>query len=277
MIAKSLADKVKLNNGVGIPQVGLGVWRASDGPETRDAVRWALELGYRSIDTAALYANERSVGEGFRDSGLKRGEVFITTKVWNPDQGYEKTLAAFDKSLNELGMDFVDMYLAHYPVTDLYLETWRALEKLYQEGRVRAIGVSNFHPYHLDTLLANCTVKPVVNQIELHPYLTQKGNLLHNTARDVLVEAWAPLAKGRALGEKVITGIAEKYGKTPAQVVLRWELQQGIIIIPKSVHRERILENSLIFDFSLTSEEMLDIDGLDRNGRIGTDPEKMTY
>lgn len=277
MIAKNLADKVILNNGVGIPQVGLGVWRASDGPETRDAVRWALELGYRSIDTASLYANERSVGEGFRDSGLKREDVFITTKVWNPDQGYENTLAAFDKSLGELGMDFVDMYLVHYPVTDLYLETWRALEKLYREGRIRAIGVSNFHPYHLDTLLASCAVKPVVNQIELHPYLTQKGSLLHNIARGVLVEAWAPIAKGRALGEPVIVRIAQKYGKTPAQVVLRWELQQGIIIIPKSVHRERILENSLIFDFELTPEEMLDIDGLERNGRIGTDPDKMTY
>ena len=277
MTVKSLADRVRMNNGVEIPQVGLGVWRANEGAETRDAVRWALEIGYRSIDTASLYANERSVGEGFRDSGLKREDVFITTKVWNDQQGYEKTLAAFDNSLRELQLDYVDMYLLHFPVPGLYLDSWRALEKLYGEGRVKAIGVSNFHPYHLDNLLSHCTVKPMVNQIELHPYLTQKGNLQHNPARDILVEAWAPIAKGRVLGEPVITRLAEKYGKTPAQIVLRWELQLGIIIIPKSVHRERIEENSKIFDFELTPEEMLDIDGLDRNGRIGVDPDKVEY
>ena len=276
-IASRLDERLPMNNGIEIPQVGLGVWRASDGPETRNAVRWALELGYRSIDTASLYENDQSVGQGFRDSGLPREEVFITTKVWNPDQGYEKTLAAFERSLKKLGLSYVDMYLAHFPVRDLYLDTWRAMEKLYRDGLVRAIGVSNFHPHHLDTLLQHCQIRPVVNQIELHPYLPQKGNLLHCAARDVLVEAWAPIAKGRVLAEPVILRLAQKYGKTPAQIVLRWELQHGIIIIPKSVHKERIRENSQIFDFSLTDDELTDINGLARNGRIGVDPDLMEY
>jgi diketogulonate reductase-like aldo/keto reductase len=277
MVAKNLTDKVTLNNGVKIPQFGLGVWRAANGPETKNAVIWALEAGYRSIDTASLYANEDSVGEGLRESGVPRKDVFITTKVWNPDQGYEKTLAAFDKSIKLLGLDYVDMYLAHYPVTGKYLDTWKALEKLLAGGLIKAIGVSNFHTHHLDDLLAHCSVPPAVNQIELHPYLSQKTLLEYHQKHNIVTEAWAPIAKGRVLSEEIILGIAKKYNKTPAQVVLRWELQLGIVIIPKSVHKERIIENAGIFDFSLTDEEIERIDTLERNGRIGTDPDKMNY
>ena len=277
VIAKSLTAPVTLNSGVKMPQFGLGVWRAVDGPETKNAVLWALEAGYRSIDTAALYDNEASVGEGLRESGVPRGDIFVTTKVWNPDQGYDSTLRAFDKSLKLLGLEYVDLYLAHYPVTGKYQDTWRALEKLLADGKTRAIGVSNFHTHHLDVLLGGCKVPPAVNQVELHPYLSQKKLLEYHRAHGIVTEAWAPIAKGRVLGEGIITALAEKYGKTPAQVVLRWELQQGIVIIPKSVHKERIVENAGIFDFSLTDGEMASIDTLERDGRIGTDPDKMDY
>ena len=277
MITNAIGERILLNDGNKIPQLGLGVWRANDGEETYQAVRWALEAGYRSIDTASLYANEASVGRGFHDSGLKREEVFITTKVWNPDQGYDKTLAAFEKSLKLLDLEYVDLYLAHYPVTGKYLDTWRALERLQSEKLVRSIGVSNFHIHHLETLLQHANVKPVVNQIELHPYLSQKALIKFHQEQDIRTEAWAPIAKGRVLGEPIVTALAEKYGKTPAQVVLRWELQQGIIIIPKSVHQNRIIENADIYDFALTEEEMKQIDTLECNGRIGTDPDQMVY
>ena len=263
---------ITLNNGVQMPQLGLGVWLAKNGQETYNEVRWALEAGYRSIDTAELYDNEESVGKAIRDSGLDRGEVFLTTKVWNTSFGYEKTLASFQKSLELLQTEYVDLYLLHYPVAGLYLDSWRALEELYQQKKVRAIGVSNFHLNHLVDLMEHAQVQPVVNQIELHPYLTQKEQIAFCGDHHIAVEAWSPIAQGTCLKEPVLLHIAQKYGKSTAQVVLRWELQQGIIIIPKSVHQNRIVENAQIFDFSLTDEEMTAIDGLNKNGRIGPEP-----
>ena len=231
MTVNKIDDRVVLNNGVTIPQVGLGVWRAEDGKETRNAVLWALEAGYRAVDTASYYQNETSVGQAIRDSGLQREEVFVTTKLWNDEQGYKETLQAFERSRKRLGVDYIDLYLAHFPVTGKYLDTWRAMEKLLKDGYVRAIGVSNFHAHHLEPLLEQSEIVPVVNQIEFHPYLNQQKMLEYNTAHNIRTEAWAPIAKGRVLKEKMITELAEKYGKTPAQVVLRWELQKGLIII----------------------------------------------
>jgi diketogulonate reductase-like aldo/keto reductase len=277
MTVKSLQGRIPLNNGQSIPQVGLGVWRAQNGEETKNAVLWALDAGYRSIDTASLYANEESVGDALKESGILREEVFVTTKVWNNEQGYEKTLAAFERSRKKLQLDYVDLYLSHFPVTGLYQETWRAMEKLVDEGLIRSIGVSNFHAHHVDALLSGCRINPVINQIERHPYLTQKNMLEYNAAHNILTECWAPIAKGKVLDETIITKLAKKYEKTPAQIVLRWHLEQGVIIIPKSVHKERILENADIFDFSLTEAEVHQIDTLERGGRIGKDPDEMVY
>lgn len=277
MVAKNISDLISLNNGVQMPQIGLGVWRTLDGDEVRNAIKWAFEAGYRSIDTASLYENETGVGQAVRDSGISRQEIFVTTKVWNNQQGYDATLKAFESSLKRLNMDYVDLYLEHFPVTGQFKETWRAMEKLYDEKLIRAIGVSNFHPHHLDALLAVANVLPVVNQVELHPYLTQKGVLNYCNEKGIAVEAWAPIAKGRVLSEKIITDLAAKYQKTPAQIVLRWELQQGIIVIPKSTHQDRITENADVFDFFITDHEIRLIDSLERNGRIGTDPDLMQY
>lgn len=277
MPVKNLNERVMLNNGVTIPQVGLGVWRAADGEETRNSVRWALETGYRLIDTASYYQNETSVGQGIRDSGLQREDIFVTTKLWNDEQGYENALQAFSRSKKRLGLEYLDLYLLHFPVTGKYLDTWKALEKLVKEGYVRAIGVCNFHAHHLEALLEQAEILPVVNQIEFHPYLNQENMRVYNNLHNIRTEAWAPIAKGRVLQEEIITSLAKKYEKTPAQIVLRWELQKELVIIPKSVHKERIEENSLLFDFSLTDEECSSIDSLHCNGRIGTDPDDMVY
>ncbi len=276
-IAQSIAEKIRLQSGVEMPQFGLGVWRAVEGPETYNAVEWALKKGYRKIDTAALYDNERSVGEAVRHSGIAREDIFITTKVWNNMQGYDQTLAAFEQSLGLLGTECVDLYLVHYPVPDKFLDTWKAMESLLEQKVVRAIGVSNFHEHHLEKLLAACSTPPDVNQIELHPYLSQKPLIAYNAGKGIATEAWAPIAKGRVLGEEAIVAISAKHGKTPAQVVLRWELEQGIVVIPKSVHEARIEENAGIFDFELSPEETRAIDALERGGRIGTHPDEMKY
>ncbi len=277
MTATSLSDRVRLPCGIDMPQVGLGVWRTADGDEVRKAVSWALEAGYRSVDTASLYGNEAGVGEAIRASTVPRDDIFVTTKVWNTEQGYDGTLRAFETSLKKLGLGHIDLYLEHFPVTGKFKDSWRAMERLLDEKLVRAIGVSNFHPHHIDELLASARVKPAVNQVELHPYLSQKPLLEYCRAVDIAVEAWAPIAKGRVLGEDAILDLSRKHGRTPAQVVLRWELQQGIIVIPKSVHRDRIAENAMIFDFALDDADMAAIDALDRNGRIGTDPDLMQY
>jgi 2,5-diketo-D-gluconate reductase A len=266
-----------LNNGVEIPQLGYGVFKVPP-EDTRQAVLTALETGYRHIDTARLYDNEAAVGEAVRESGLMRDEVFVTTKVWNTDQGYDATLRAFDDSLARLGFDVLDLYLIHWPTParDLYLDTWRAMEKVYLDGRVRAIGVSNFQPDHLRRLLDRSDVVPVLNQIEVHPYLQQTEARKANEELGVLTEAWGPIARGGALLEDpVITALADKHARTPAQVVLRWHIELGHVVIPKSATPSRIAENFAIFDFSLDDSDMAEIASLDRGERTGPDPDRL--
>ncbi len=272
-------DTVKLNNGVEMPWLGLGTWQASEGAEVQDAVRHALELGYRHIDTASIYGNERGVGAALRDSGVPRDDVFITTKVWNEDVrgGHDRVLRAFDASLERLGLETVDLYLVHWPVADRFVEAWRALEKLYADGRVRAIGVSNFLRHHLKALLADCHVVPAVNQIEHHPRLQQPDLLAFCREHGIVVEAWSPIMKGRVLQVPELREIGERHGKTAAQVTLRWNLQNGVVTIPKSVHRERIAENADLFDFELSDDEMATIASLDRGERIGADPDHIPF
>lgn len=267
--------QVTLNNGVEMPQLGLGVWRVPDA-EADAAVASALEAGYRSIDTAALYRNEAGVGRALAASDLPREEIFITTKLWNEDQGYESTLRAFDASMDKLGLDYLDLYLIHWPVQkqNLYTDSWRALEKLYAEKRVKAVGVSNFHPQHLDRLAVEGDVAPAVNQIELHPRLTQEPLREYNRRFGVATQAWSPLGQGGdLLDEPALAGIAAAHHKTAAQVVLRWHVQLGNIVIPKSVTPARIVENIDIFDFALTDEEMRKISALNADARLGPDPD----
>lgn len=262
-----------LNNGVKMPWLGLGVYKSQDGQEVENAIRVALDYGYRSIDTAAFYGNERGVGRAIKDSGIPREEVFITTKVWNDQQGYDSTLEAFEESRQKLGLEYIDLYLIHWPIPGKFKETWKAMEKLYRDGLVKAIGVCNFKVHHLEDLLRDCEVKPTVNQVEFHPLLTQKEVLNYCKENEIQMEAWAPLMRGGVLGHPIITGIADKYGKTPAQVVLRWDLQHGVVTIPKSVREHRIKENGDIFDFELTNEEMNQIDSINEDRRTGPDPD----
>jgi diketogulonate reductase-like aldo/keto reductase len=275
-MVRSIADCAVLHNGVRMPWLGLGVYKAQEGEEVVRAVRTALEAGYRSIDTAKLYENEEGVGRAVRESGIPREELFITTKVWNSDQGYERTLAAFETSMRKLGLEVLDLYLVHWPVKGKYKETWRALEKLYKEGRVRAIGVSNFQPHHLDDLMADAEIKPMINQVELHPLLTQKPLLAYCKEHGIQVEAWRPIMRGE-LNVPALLDLAAKYGKTPAQIVLRWDLQNGVVVIPKSVRPERIRENADLFDFELTAEDMQAIDRLNENRRLGPDPDNFNF
>jgi len=267
---------VTLNNGITMPQLGFGLFQISD-EETSAAVGTALESGYRSIDTAAIYGNETGVGRALTSSGIARDELFVTTKLWNADQGYETTLTAFDASLDKLGLDFVDLYLIHWPTPDrdLYRDTWRALEKLLADGRTRAIGVSNFQPAHLQRLLESTSVVPVVNQVELHPDLQQKALREFHARHDIATEAWSPLAQGALLADDAITSIAAGHGRTPAQVVLRWHLQLGNVVIPKSGTPARIRENLDLFDFALSADEMDAIAALDRGLRTGPDPDAL--
>ena len=269
----SLNPLVTLNNGVQIPQLGFGVFQVPDDATTA-AVATALAAGYRSIDTAAVYGNEVGTGRGIAESGIDRGELFVTTKLWNSAQGYDSTLAAFETSLGKLGLDYLDLYLIHWPspARDLYLETWRAFEQLYADGRVRAIGVSNFLPEHLQRILDLGGTVPAVNQIEVHPSLQQRPVIAFNDAHGVRTEAWSPLAQGAALTDPAVVAIAARTGRTPAQVVLRWHLQQGRIIIPKSVTPARIAENLDVLGFELTGADLAEIDGLERDGRTGPNP-----
>lgn len=268
---------VTLNNGLKMPQLGFGVWQVEDDQATT-VVAKALETGYTSIDTAMIYKNEKGVGKAIKESSIPREKLFITTKVWNSDQGYENTLRAFDESLERLGLDYVDLYLIHWPTPkyDLYVDTYKALEKLYHDGRVKAIGVCNFDIEHLERLFKECEVKPVLNQIECHPYLSQNEVKEFCAKHDIFVEAWSPLDRGSdLLNEESIQKIAEIHGKTPAQVVLRWHLQNNTIVIPKSATPSRIKENFNVFDFELTANDMAEIDKLNRNQRRGAKPSEM--
>lgn len=272
----SITQCTELNNGIKMPWLGLGVYKTQEGAQVEQAIADALEAGYRSIDTAAAYGNEEGVGRAIAASGLKREELFITTKVWNSNQGYESTLKAFEESRRKLQLDVIDLYLVHWPVAGKYKDTYRALEKLYKDGHVRAIGVSNFLIPHLEDLLGSCEVVPAVNQVEFQPFLTQPELQSYCKDRNIQLEAWSPLLQGH-LDVPLLQEIGHKHGKSAAQVILRWDLQNGIVTIPKSVTKNRIIENADIFNFELTSGEMEAIDGLNENRRLGPDPMNFNF
>ncbi|MGO1057742.1 aldo/keto reductase [Planococcus sp. FY231025] len=270
-------EYITLNNGLQMPQLGFGVWQVPD-DEATDAVRKAIESGYRSIDTAMIYQNEKGVGKAIKEAGVPREELFITTKVWNSDQGYDATLRAYEESLERLGLDYVDLYLIHWPTPefDQFVDTYKAMEKLYNDGRVKAIGVCNFEIEHLQRLLDECDVVPVLNQIECHPYLAQNELKEFCAKHDIFIEAWSPLDQGgEVLSDETVKRIAESHGKSPAQVVLRWHLQNNTIVIPKSVTPSRIEENFQVFDFELSTDEMDAIIELNKDRRKGSHPNEM--
>jgi len=280
-MSNHLQDTVTLHNGVKMPWFGLGVFKVEEGPELVNAVKTAIVKGYRSIDTAAIYGNEEGVGEGIRqglkEAGLSREDIFVTSKVWNADLGYEETLAAYETSLQKLGLEYLDLYLIHWPVEGKYKAAWQALETLYKEEKVRAVGVSNFQIHHLEDLMKDTDVKPVINQVEYHPRLTQKELHAFCQKHDIQLEAWSPLMQGELLDNDVLKEIAEKHGKSVAQIILRWDLQNGVVTIPKSTKEHRIAENSSVFDFELDAEDVSKIDGLNQNHRVGPDPDNFDF
>ncbi|MFD0767498.1 aldo/keto reductase [Bacillus sp. CGMCC 1.60114] len=280
-MAKHLQDKTTLHNGVQMPWFGIGVFKVEEGPELVNAVKTAITHGYRSIDTAAIYGNEEGVGEGIREgiqqADISREDIFVTSKVWNADLGYESTIAAYETSLNKLGLEYLDLYLIHWPVEGKYKEAWRALETLYKAGRVKAIGVSNFQIHHLEDLMKDAEIKPMVNQVEYHPRLTQKELQAFCQEHDIQLEAWSPLMQGQLLNHEVLQEIANNYNKSVAQVILRWDLQNGVITIPKSTKEHRIVENADVFNFELKEEDMKRIDDLNENHRVGPDPDNFDF
>lgn len=270
----SKVPPIILNNGVEMPQLGFGVWQVPDA-EAEKAVATALEAGYRSIDTAAIYGNEEGTGKAIAASGIAREKLFVTTKLWNADQGYDATLRAFDASLDKLGLDYLDLYLIHWPLPskDSYVDTYKAFEKIYADGRAKAIGVSNFLPEHLERLLGETSIIPAVNQIELHPHLQQRAAREFHAEQGIATEAWSPLGQGKGLLEvPAIVAIAQKHGRTPAQIVLRWHVQLGNVVIPKSVTPSRIVENIDVFGFELDVEDIAAISALNEDRRLGPDP-----
>lgn len=269
----TLRSTIRLANGVEMPRLGLGTYKSAEGGDVEEAVAAALEAGYRSIDTASLYGNEHGIGRAVAASGVPRDEVFITSKMWNDEQGFDATLAAFDRSLRRLGTHYLDLYLVHWP-RERTLDTWRALERLYAEGAVRAIGVCNHLQHHLEVLLAAAEVPPMVDQYEFHPWLQQPSLRAYCASNDIVVEAWAPLMKGRAAEEPALARIAERHGRTPSQIAIRWLLQLDAVTIPKSVHPARIAENADVFGFSLSAEEMDVIASVDRGARFGPEPDR---
>ncbi len=281
MTAKNLQDTTTLSNGVNMPWFGLGVFKVEEGPELVNAVRTAIQHGYRSVDTAAIYENEEGVGqgicEGLEAAGIQLEDLFVTSKVWNADLGYESTLKAYETSIQKLGLEYLDLYLIHWPVEGKYEEAWKALETLYKQGRVKAIGVSNFHIHHLEQLMKETEIKPMVNQVEYHPRLTQKELQQYCQANGIQFEAWSPLMQGQLLDQKDLQGIAAKHHKSIAQIILRRDLQNGVITIPKSTKEHRIIENAAIFDFKLSDEDMQRIDSLNQDLRVGPDPDDFDF
>lgn len=269
-------EYVELNNGVEMPKLGFGVYQVASN-EMDHAISKALEVGYRAVDTASFYANEEELGSALKQSKLKREDLFVTTKVWNDAHGYEATLAAFEESRQKLGLDYIDLYLIHWPCPDFnsFIETYKALEHLYKTKQVRAIGVCNFHQSHLEQLLEECEIVPVVNQVERNPYFQQEELASYCRSKGIALQAWAPLMKGKVLDDPILKELGARYNKTPAQITLRWHLQTGWIAIPKSITESRIQENFEIFDFTLTDEELEDIAKLDRGARQGKDPNDM--
>ncbi|MFS0861978.1 aldo/keto reductase [Fredinandcohnia sp. 179-A 10B2 NHS] len=281
MVGKHLQDTTTLNNGVKMPWFGIGVFKVEEGPELVNAVKSAIKHGYRSVDTAAIYENEEGVGkgikEGLKEAGISREELFVTSKVWNADLGYESTIAAYEESLGKLGLDYLDLYLIHWPVAGKYKDAWRALEYLYNEGRVKAIGVSNFQIHHLEDVIKDAEINPMVNQVEYHPRLTQKELQSFCQENGIQLEAWSPLMQGNLLDNEILQEIAKKHHKSVAQVILRWDLQNGVVTIPKSTKEHRIIENASIFDFELTHEKMKVIHGLNQDLRVGPDPDNFDF
>ncbi|HWA84737.1 MAG TPA: aldo/keto reductase [Opitutus sp.] len=276
--AEALKASVALNNSVRMPWLGLGVFQIRSDAETERVVRTAIETGYRSIDTASLYGNERGVGQAVRACGVPREALFVTTKVWNDDMRRSRVEAAFDESLRRLGLDYVDLYLLHWPIRDRIVSSWKVLEQLHRGGRIKAIGVSNYLIPHLEELLPAAEVVPAVNQIEFHPYLQSKRLAAYCRDKGIQLEAWSPLMQaGALLHDPTLAAIARKHGKTVAQVILRWDVQGGVVTIPKSVHAGRIAENAGVFDFELSADEMAAIAALDRNQRHGADPMNFSF
>jgi 2,5-diketo-D-gluconate reductase A len=268
-----------LNNGIEIPQLGFGVYQVPP-EDTKDAVLTALEVGYRHIDTAEMYGNEKGVGEALRASGLAREEVFVTSKLNNGFHAHDDALKAFDQSLADLGFDHLDLFLIHWPLPGIdvdYVETWKAMEEIYRSGRAKAIGVSNFKEHHLRRLFGETEVRPAVNQIEIHPYLTQDDLRAFDAEHEIATEAWSPIAQGKVLDDPTILRVAERHGRTPSQVTLRWHVQRGDIVFPKSVTRSRVEENFAIFDFELSADDMREITALNRDERTGPDPDTFNY
>jgi len=274
---------VTLNNGIKMPALGFGVFKVEDGQVCIDAVKEALAAGYRSLDTAAIYGNEKSVGQAIKESGVKREDIFLTTKLWNEVQRTGDPEEAFAQSLSDLGTDYVDLYLIHWPVKEKYADTWLAMEKIYQSGRAKAIGISNFQTYHIDEISKVWSMVPAINQFEMHPMMSQKPLIAHCKKHGITPQSWAPLGgskpenKGSVMENPVLLDIAKKYGKTVAQVILRWNVELGIVCIPKSITPSRIRENFDVFDFELASEDIAAIDGLNQNSRFGGDPDNVIF
>lgn len=277
MKISNVSGTVKLSNNYEMPYLGLGVFQAENGNEVEESVKYALNYGYRHIDTAAVYGNEEGVGNAVKNHSITREKVFITSKLWNSDQGYDSTFKAFQNSLNKLQTDYLDLYLIHWPVKGKFIESWKAMEEIYHSGKAKAIGVSNFHIHHLENLFSSAEIKPMVNQVEFHPNLIQKDLLEFCHNNEIQYEAWSPLMKGQVLDVPELIEIAEKYNKNPVQVVLRWNLQKGVVTIPKSVNKNRIESNADIFDFELDGSDVEVIDSLDKNKRIGPDPDNFDF
>jgi diketogulonate reductase-like aldo/keto reductase len=272
-----IGGSFKLHNGVQMPYLGLGTYQADNDQEVIDPVKDALEIGYRHIDTASVYENEVGVGQGIKESPVAREDIFVVSKVWNSDQGYDSTLQSFEDSIKRLQLDYLDLFLIHWPVKGKYKETWRALEYLYDQKKVRAIGVSNFLQHHLEDLLTDCNIVPMVNQMEFHPYVVQQDLIDFCNKNTIQYEAWSPFMQGKVFDLDICKELSKKYNKSVAQIILRWNLQKGVVTIPKSVHRNRIASNADIFDFELSKEDVAYLDSLDRGERIGAHPDHFDF